>query len=195
MRHVLRALAFCAAITVPPASAAEDAEAAATLLFVEFAPSATMADGTLKLELSDDQIVWFSDRPQRVAGTMTTAVFLELWGEGDDSLQSDPPNAALVGRTDAREAAIVIAISDPRMIEGGVSYDYLVVEGEEHEWWADASLFIDPVHLSGKEFLQASNRVEDMKDNARIRADYTIQTMIGRAEAVPGVNTVTITRN
>ena len=39
--------------------------------------------------------LYFSDRPQRIVGHMATTDFVELWDAGDNSFESDPPNAVL----------------------------------------------------------------------------------------------------
>ena len=39
--------------------------------------------------------LFFSDRPERIAGNMETTRFVPFWGEGKDSFLQDPPNADL----------------------------------------------------------------------------------------------------
>ena len=59
--------------------------------------------------------IYFSDRPQRIVGHLTTHRFLQWWSEGDDSFAVDPPNAVLAWGepgTDAPEEAVMV-ISDP----------------------------------------------------------------------------------
>jgi hypothetical protein len=63
--------------------------------------------------------LYFSDRPQRVVGHMTTADFVELWGEGENSFASDPPNAVLAflgSGEDAPQDAVVV-IKDPELVD------------------------------------------------------------------------------
>lgn len=131
-----------AAIAVAPVMTA-NAEENISLLFVEMSPSVTMADGILTLEQTDDEMIWFSDRPQRVAGKISTADFLSAWEQGADSFASDPPNATLFGNTEAGEVATVVTVSNARETEAGIAFDYVVLEGEEHGTWSDVALFID----------------------------------------------------
>jgi hypothetical protein len=60
---------------------------------------------TLALRGISPQTIFFCDRPERVAGNMTTADFAPFWSEGKDSLLRTPPNADISvfvnGRTDA----------------------------------------------------------------------------------------------
>ena len=39
--------------------------------------------------------LFFSDRPQRVVGHLTTQQFVEEWGKGENSFAEDPPNAVI----------------------------------------------------------------------------------------------------
>ena len=67
----------------------------ADFLFVQKATSVTYADGKLTLAGVNPANVMFSDRPERIAGHMTTARFVPFWSEGSDSFLKDPPNATL----------------------------------------------------------------------------------------------------
>lgn len=40
-------------------------------------------------------VVYFSDRPVRVAGHITLEKFVEIWDKGVDSFNEDPPDAEL----------------------------------------------------------------------------------------------------
>ena len=67
----------------------------ATLLFVQNAEGVTYRDGRLTLDGVSPTTIFFSDRPERVAGHVTVADFLRSWSEGADSFEKDPPNAVL----------------------------------------------------------------------------------------------------
>ena len=64
-------------------------------MFVQVARGAVSADGVLKLTGLAPTTLYFSDRPERVVGHMTTAQFVDQWAVGDNSFASDPPNAVL----------------------------------------------------------------------------------------------------
>ena len=99
-------------------------------MFVQTARGITSDGATLTLRDVTPATLFFSDRPQRVVGHMTTTDFVELWGEGDNSFEADPPNAVLsfvepgadaptdaVDRdqeTDARQRAALVLRRCPR---------------------------------------------------------------------------------
>jgi hypothetical protein len=51
--------------------------------------------GTMTLLGLTPHTIYFSGRPQRIVGHLTTHRFLQWWSEGDDSFAADPPNAVL----------------------------------------------------------------------------------------------------
>jgi hypothetical protein len=116
-------------------------------MFVQTA-HATSSDGaTLALEGINPATLYFSDRPQRIVGHMTTADFVALWGEGENSFQEDPPNAVLAylePGDDVPEDAVVV-IREPRLEDDRLVYAIDVLEGTVPAKSAAASLFIDPV--------------------------------------------------
>ena len=73
----------------------------------------------------------------------STADFLEAWTNGPDSFQADPPNATLFGKTEGGEMATMVTIPNARKTDGGVAFDYVLLEGELQALWSDAALFID----------------------------------------------------
>ncbi len=115
-------------------------------MFVQTAAGVVLANGTLTLQGVTPSTLYFSDRPQRVVGHMTTADFIELWGEGENSFESDPPNAVLAFVPDG--AAVpqdaVVVIKEPRLGDGTLSYSIEVLEGEIPAEAGPVTLFIDP---------------------------------------------------
>jgi hypothetical protein len=73
-------------------------------MFVQTA-RAIKSDGTT-LTLTDvtPSTLSFSDRPKRIVGHMTTVDFVDLWAEGDNNFEEDPPNAVLSFLESADEA-------------------------------------------------------------------------------------------
>jgi len=115
-------------------------------MFVQTALGTTSKDGTLTLTGVTPSTLYFSDRPQRVVGHMTTADFVELWGEGDNSFETDPPNAVLSfleTPDDAPDDAVVV-IRDPQLVDGELSYTIEVLEGTVPADTGPVTLFIDP---------------------------------------------------
>jgi len=89
-------------------------------------------DGTYQLTLdgAPEQTVFFSDRPDRVAGAMPTERFLEVLGFSPDN----PPNAALVIQIDADTTAVIVfeltaPVYDPEA--ASLTYTAVLLEGFE----------------------------------------------------------------
>jgi hypothetical protein len=115
-------------------------------MFVQTAQGVDSAGGTLTLRGITPSTLYFSDRPQRVVGHMTTADFVDLWGAGDNSFESDPPNAVLSFLEPGGEVPedAVIVIKEPRLSDGALSYSIDVLEGTVPAQTGPVTLFIDP---------------------------------------------------
>ena len=115
-------------------------------MFVQTAGGITSDGATLTLRDVTPATLFFSDRPQRVVGHMTTTDFVGLWGEGDNSFEADPPNAVLSflepdagAPTDA-----VVVIKKPTLDKGQLSYSIDVLDGTVPIKAGPVTLFIDP---------------------------------------------------
>ena len=64
-------------------------------MFVQTARAVTSDGTTLTLKDVTPSTLYFSDRPKRIVGHMTTVDFVDLWAEGDNNFEEDPPNAVL----------------------------------------------------------------------------------------------------
>ena len=146
------------------------AEAQIEVLYVQVATSGSFrpqpgAGGVtheLTLEGVTPHTVWFSDRPDRLAGTVRTADFV---AEPVFDV-ADPPNAALVAETAEGEAIIVVELTAPRYdaTAGTAVYGASVLDEEPGggltalagrrteraipESFGPASLFVDKVACS-----------------------------------------------
>lgn len=112
-------------------------------LFVQNAEWAALADGVLRLGGISSSTLYFSDRPERIAGHMTTAAFVDLWAEGRDSFKSDPPNAALSAPIGDELQEVVVVLEEPKLEATDLVYQVEVLEGEETLAGGPGSLFID----------------------------------------------------
>jgi hypothetical protein len=119
-------------------------------MFVQTARRVTSDGATVTLHDVTPATLYFSDRPQRVVGHMTTADFVDLWDEGDNSFATDPPNAVLAfveagadASTDAPADAVVV-ITEPVLGDGQLSYTIDVLEGTVPTQGGPVTLFIDP---------------------------------------------------
>jgi len=115
-------------------------------MFVQTAQGIHSADGSLTLRGITPATLYFSDRPQRVVGHMSTADFVDLWDAGDNSFETDPPNAVLAFLEPGADAPTdaVIVIKEPRLTNGDLSYSIDVLEGEVPAHTGPVTLFIDP---------------------------------------------------
>ena len=115
-------------------------------MFVQTARGIISDGTTLTLRDVTPSTLFFSDRPERVVGHMTTAEFVELWGEGDNSFEADPPNAVLsfVEPTADAPTDAVIVIKKPSLKDGQLSYSVDLLEGTVPIETGPVTLFIDP---------------------------------------------------
>jgi len=115
-------------------------------MFVQTAQGVTSDNGTITLQGVTPSTLYFSDRPQRVVGHLSTTDFVDLWGEGENSFETDPPNAVLAflepGDTTPEDAVIVI--KEPLLEHGDLTYSIEVLEGTVPARAGPVTLFIDP---------------------------------------------------
>lgn len=115
-------------------------------LFVHSARETTLADGVLRLGNISSSTIYFSDRPERIAGHLSTEEFVANWGHGgDDSFESDPPNATLSILSGPMPQEIVVVLTSPRLEDGVLIYNVEVLEGGASAVGDAASLFIDVI--------------------------------------------------
>jgi hypothetical protein len=114
------------------------------LLFVQSASGVVFEDGTLTLKGVSPAVVFFSDRPQRIAGHVDLSGFLKAWDESDDSFADDPPNAALSIVGEGQVTSVIVEIANPQLQGDELSYEVVqILEGELPATGGTSSLFID----------------------------------------------------
>jgi hypothetical protein len=128
------------------ATAAEDM---ADFLFVQTADAMSFDKATSKLTLHDvgGSTLFFSDRPERIAGNMKTAAFIPFWSKGKDSFLSDPPNADLSILEGNELQQVVVVLENPELSGNDLTYSVKVVSGEVPEMGSDVSVFIDVIGM------------------------------------------------
>ena len=101
-------------------------------MFVQTAENIDSDGQTITLRGITPSTLYFSDRPKRVVGHMTTGDFVDLWAIGDNSFETDPPNAVLAflkPDADAPDDAVVV-LKEPNLDDAGdLSYSIEVLEG------------------------------------------------------------------
>ena len=116
-------------------------------MFVQIARTVTSDKTTLTLQDVSPSTLYFSDRPERVVGHMTTEQFVEQWTEGPNSFFEDPPNAVLayVGAGEDLPSDAVVVLRDPVASGSSLSYSIEVLEGTVPAESGAVTLFIDPL--------------------------------------------------
>ncbi|GFO81090.1 MAG TPA: hypothetical protein PKE02_06785 [Methyloceanibacter sp.] len=120
-------------------------EKKADFLFVQSAKSMSFDPAANKLTLENVSPVtlFFTDRPERVAGNMKTAAFLPFWNEGKDSFKSDPPNADVSIVDGETLTQTVVELTDPVLDGDNLSYTVKLIKGEMPSAGTDVAVFID----------------------------------------------------
>lgn len=91
--------------------------------------------------------LFFSDRPERIAGNMTTDAFVPFWSTGSNSFLSDPPNADLSILEGSSLQQVVVVLNNPVMEGDNLSYTIEVLEGDMPTNGNNASVFIDVIGM------------------------------------------------
>jgi hypothetical protein len=121
----------------------EDIEA----LFVQTAHSLTSeGDKSITLHGLSPSTIYFADRPQREVGHMSTKRFVDLWSVGDNSFETDPPNAVLsfAEPEDRAPEEVVVTIRQPTLQGDSLTFEVDVLDGTLPASTGPCALFIDP---------------------------------------------------
>ncbi len=155
--HALRALllAVAALSMAACATTSTTSSQAPQLMFVQSAEDLKVdpATSTFRLVKVNQQTLYFSDRPQRIAGHLKMADYLKEWTAkaGKDNFGQDPPNAALSvyepGRPD--NTLVVVKITNPVVDGADLIYSYTVLKGTMPTSGGATSLFIDWIGVGG----------------------------------------------
>ena len=123
------------------------------LMFVQTSEKMVSDDKTLRLVNVGKQTLYFSDRPNRVAGNLTMAAYMDEWkaGAGPDDFASDPPNATLSVYEPGNpvNALVVVEISRPVVEGNDLVYNYKLIDGKMPKSGGESALFIDWVGVGG----------------------------------------------
>jgi hypothetical protein len=114
-------------------------------LFVQSAQSLEVNDGKIILNNVAESAIYFSDRPERIAGHMSIEKFVDIWSEGDDSFKLSNPNAALSFLDDEKDEIVIVVLSNPVLNGGNLTYDVTVLDGVLPSKGGACSLFIDVI--------------------------------------------------
>jgi hypothetical protein len=145
------ALTAGSAIAISGAGAATKPAAPKTgeFLFVQTSQGMTYDAGSKTLALTGVSPVtlFFTDRPERVAGNMTTARFVPFWSQGKDSFSKDPPNADVSILENGKLNQVVVELTKPVLKGNTLSYTVNVISGTMPAKGANVSVFIDIIGM------------------------------------------------
>ena len=114
-------------------------------LFVQTAHSMSFEDGQLTLHTMAPTTLFFSDRPDRVTGHITSQEFVDSWDKGPDSFETNPPNAVLSIFHPDMVSDIVVELMEPELSGNDLSYDVVILDGEMPASGGPSALFIDVI--------------------------------------------------
>src|ERR1017187_594047 len=156
VKYTLTAFLFAAAMLSTAASQPAPAATSKTqLMFVQSAEDLKVdpAKSTFRLVKVNQQTLYFSDRPERIAGHMKMDQYLAEWAkaEGPDNFSSDPPNDILSvfepGQAD--NTVVMVKISHPVVDGNDIVYSYKIIKGEIPSKGGATALFIDSIGVGG----------------------------------------------
>ena len=99
-------------------------------LFVISGTSGSLDGDTLTLN-GVPNVIYFSDRPARIAGHMSVSKFVEMWDKGVDSFKADPPNATLSVLKKEGAKNVVVELMSVEQKNDTVVFKVAVLEGVE----------------------------------------------------------------
>jgi len=153
---ITRRTFIAAALAVPAmplgsvmAQAVKEETKQADFLFVQTAKGMTFDKSTNKLTLEgiSSTTLFFSDRPERIAGNMKTTAFVPFWSKGKDSFLSDPPNADISIVEGDKLRQVVTVLQAPELKGDTLTYTVKVLQGDMPAKGADVSVFIDIIGM------------------------------------------------
>jgi hypothetical protein len=119
----------------------------ADFLFVQSAKGVVYENGKMTLKGVSPLTVAFSDRPERIAGHLSTKEFIPFWSEGKDSFLKDPPNADVSIFDGGKVTNVVVVLSNPVLSGEDLAYDIKIIEGQMPAEGGLASVFIDVIGM------------------------------------------------
>jgi hypothetical protein len=148
---VILSIAACATTSTTSSTASDKVQ----LMFVQIAEDLKVdtATSTFRLVKVNQQTLYFSDRPERIAGHINMASYLKEWTSqaGKDNFKADPPNAVLsvYERGKTENTLAVVKIMNPALDGADLVYSYKLIEGKLPSGGGATALFIDWIGVGG----------------------------------------------
>ena len=148
---VMLSMVACATTSTTSSPTSEKAQ----LMFVQIAEDVKVdpATSTFRMVKVNQQTLYFSDRPVRIAGHINMTDYFKEWTAkaGKDNFKADPPNAVLSvyepGQPD--NTVVVVKITNPVVDGADLIYSYKVIEGKLPASGGATALFIDWIGVGG----------------------------------------------
>jgi hypothetical protein len=148
---VMLSMVACATTSTTSSPSSDKAQ----LMFVQIAEDVKVdpATSTFRLVKVNQQTLYFSDRPVRIAGHISMADYFKEWTSkaGKDNFSADPPNAVLSvyepGQHD--NTVVAVKITNPVVAGADLVYSYKVIEGKLPAAGGATALFVDWIGVGG----------------------------------------------
>jgi hypothetical protein len=117
------------------------------LLFVQLAESVRFEREAMTLVNVEPLTLFFSDRPDDIAGYLNYSEFIAMVGTGPDSFADDPPNATLIIFGEDEVGEVVLELSaKPELAGNDLLFSSVkVIGGELPATGGESALFIDTI--------------------------------------------------
>jgi hypothetical protein len=136
-------------------------------LFVQSAGGMAYSNGVLTLSQLAPTTLFFSDRPDRVAGHVPSEEFVASWDKGPDSFSKDPPNAVLSIFDGDEVDEVVLVLREPLLAVGHLVYKVDILDGEIPAKGGPSALFIDVIGRPMSQISMAGMRRREGRRMAR----------------------------
>ena len=114
-------------------------------LLVQNADSVVLKNNQLRLKNIAPTTLYFSDRPDRIVGRITTQKYVDHWAVGDNNFSADPPNAVISVLLGEEAEDITVVLTEPRLEGADLVYNVEVLDGSKSINGGAVALFIDVV--------------------------------------------------
>ena len=116
------------------------------LLFVQLAESVRFESEAMTLVNVEPLTLFFSDRPDDIAGYLNYSEFIDMVGTGPDSFADDPPNATLISFGEEVGEVVLELSAKPELAGNDLLFSSVkVIGGELPASGGETALFIDTI--------------------------------------------------
>lgn len=128
----------------PATTAVGDEAHLVEYLFVQHSQKVSLENGVLTLEGVGHDVLYFSDRPDRIIGRESLEAFIDDWDEGEHSFATIPPNAIVTIVRGGESLDLAVVLEDPTMVgDNSMTYRVEVLDGPDTGVGENAAVFID----------------------------------------------------